>query len=585
MNKTICLLMLVLMGCSTSFEGIKRLWRPKKEKQKIEHKLDYRSGPSVEHSENFPEIAGDLGLKDAVATNLYAVDFDNDGFTDLVLLPDYYSVPVFYRYDGKQFLPLSYSPFESTVSASLLYFVDFNRDGILDLLAGTLNQKTELTKTPLRLFQGKIKKGKVFYQEQVGAFPSQIFPLASLAVFDFDLDGQLDVYLGNWFNYVEQQVEAVPDRLFKGDGFKFKDVSSLLEEEHDYKESLGGYYNARPSFGVSTCDVDQNGFPDILVAASSGYENKLWMNLYQKKKGRFFKDYGKESGFAADQEGTLNPQNGGNSFFATCCDYNNDSIMDIILGELSHAYDQETRDRSSILTGSRQTFPPQFIRTEYYMDDGTGRWSQGDRRGFFMDYNLDGLVDIVVANSGFPPKSRLVLFEQEDNHAFKDVGQQMGIDIANPMGTILIDIDRDGRPDLISGQTRLRDASINSRIYFFKNEVKRHEKRSLRIYLCGRKSNRDALGAMLMLNTSKRQMRHWVEYASGAFISQNEKGIFFGLGTDALENLTVRWPYFDQKKNSVLEKKYDLSSLKFKEFLELTLYETGTFKIGRNRCN
>src|SRR5690606_25169990 len=182
-----------------------------------------------------------------------------------------------------------------------------------------------------------------------------------------------------------------------------------------------------------------------------------------------FEDYGDESGYAQDYDGHFQPRGGGNSFYAVCADYNNDGIMDIAKGELFHSYDPESRDRSAILSGSSLGFPPKFIRTEYHRDDGSGNWSQGDRRGVWGDLNLDGLIDLVVENSGFPPKSRLVFFEQQPNHAFEDKAEIYGLNIVNPTGTVTLDWNRDGKLDLLVGQNSLRTEAITPKLYAFEN--------------------------------------------------------------------------------------------------------------------
>ena len=134
--------------------------------------------------------------------------------------------------------------------------------------------------------------------------------------------------------------------------------------------------------------------------------------------------------------------------------------MDIFLGELSHSYDNESVDRSSILTGSKESFPPFFIRTEYLSHTQTEQWNQGDRRGVWLDYNLDGRIDLLVDNSGFPPHSRLVLFEQDKDHGFSNISTKAGLDIVNPTGTITLDINRDGAPDILTSQNNIRNSEI-----------------------------------------------------------------------------------------------------------------------------
>lgn len=526
----------------------------------------------------------EYGFHGETATQIYAVDFDRDGHTDIVTLPNHYSVPRFFRYSKKEnkFLKIDYNPFPEVIRASFLSFADFNRDGFLDVVVGTLNQKTELSKYPLRLFKGKRYKQKVRYSEEKTKLPSGIVPNSSIAVLDFDLDGRLDLFQANWYSLKSNKPTTVPDRLFKGKFFTFQDYSAILEKEHEFRKSLSLYPNARPSFGVSTCDLNQDGYPDLLVANSSGFENKLWINTSNRKaKTRLFKDYGKQSGVASDIEGDHDPLGGGNTYYLNCADYNNDGIFDMASGELFHSYDPETRDRSSILTGATFKFPPRFIRTEYHMDDGTGSWSQGDRRASWFDFNRDGLQDLIIDNTGFPPKSRLILFKQEQNHAFTDMSEDYGINSLNPSGTVFVDINQDGRLDIITGQTSIRNSNIKGKIYVWENQLPYGKKKSIRFHLIGQRSNRAAIGSTVVLKTKNFTSKKYVGLQEGGLPSQNEAGVFYGLGeNNPVFSVVVKWPLLTSK-GFPLEKTYFLSKFNFKNHLELTLCESGKVIPGK----
>lgn len=556
-------------------------------------KLLTNIGPSKKNTQKFKEMTKSLGLDNIVANNLYPVDVNSDGYTDLVLLSTVYDSPKFYLYNPKlkKFEKMSSPAFRFPIRASFLAFADFNKDGIYDLLVGTLNQKTELSKEPLRLFKGNRRGNNPFYIEIKNAFPKKIMPTATVSFIDFDLDGHLDVFAGNWFDYSKKRPTPTPDRLFKGKFFNFKDVSYLLNEEHKFIRSEKRFVNARPTFGVSTCDLDQNGFPDILTSSSSGYHNKLWMNLKDsKRKGeRLFKDTSKVAGFACDPEGSYSPLSGGKSFYSACTDYNNDGIMDVALGELYHSYDSETSDRSSILTGSELTFPPKFIRTEYHEDDGSGNWSQGDKRGFWADYNRDSLDDLFVDNSGFPPKSRLILFHQHSDHSFQNLSPDLGIDILNPVGSVFWDPDRDGRLDILSGQTNIRNSKIKPKLWAFQNIIPFNGNRSIRFYLKGKLANANGIGATIVLNTSKGTQRKFVQYSYGPLPSQLEEGMFFGLGQkNKIDSVEVKWPFLVKDKagrGTPLVRKYNLKSFNFKYHVDVTLCDSGRLYSGRKTCN
>ena len=513
------------------------------------------SGPTKPNPKGpFKNVTNLWGLQKIKAAHLYAVDWNNDSYTDLVVLSDYYDVPRFYKYHPrlKKFIFQKNSPLEKTVRASFLAFEDFNKDGLLDCIVATLNQKTEITKRPLRLYLSKKKKDSVQFIEQKDAFPEKVYPTSSLGILDYDMDGYLDLYLGNWFDFSGKSPTPLPDRIYKGKGTSFQDVSYLLEGELKFDKNRKLHVNARPTFGVSVCDVDQNGFPDILGASSSRFANRLYLNLYDRKnKDRVFKDYGPQSGLAFDDEGAAEKRGGGNSFYANCNDYNNDGIMDVALGELFHSYDPESQDRSSILTGSRVEFPPKFLRTEYHKDDGSGSWSQGDRRSLWFDYNFDGLLDLMVENSGFPPHSRLILFHQESDHAYIDMATDYGLDILNPSGGVYGDFDKDGKVDFIVGQTNVREKSIEPRIYAYSNNQKANGRTYFKVLLKGKRANTRGIGSTVMIYTNKRMLKRNVSLLEGSLPSQNAEGLFIGLlKGEKIKKVEIRWPYLVKKGES-----------------------------------
>jgi len=552
-------------------------------------------GPTIKSGVPFVDKTKEYGLENLYGVSFYAVDLNMDGYTDLVILPSYYSRPEFYIFNSelKKFEKWSHDPLPVNFKASYLLFYDLNKDRVLDLVAGVLNQKSEVSKVPVKFYQGKITNGNLSFEENVDAIKLPPEPTSSISVIDYDLDGWPDLFIGNWFETKNAQHYPVADRLLKNQKGKFIDVSHLLTDERTKLANQIFPPLAKPTYGSSTCDIDQNGYPDILTVSSSGYQNKLWMNQAERQSGgRFFEDVGPVSNYGSDPDGSLIPTGGGRNFFSACADYNSDGIMDVFIGMLSHAYDNESVDKSSILTGSKETYPPYFLRTEYLSDVLSESWNQGDRRGVWLDYNLDGKIDILVDNSGFPPHSRLVMFEQDETKAFSNVASQLGIDVVNPTGTIVIDLNKDGLPDIITAQNNVRKADISPRIYVFENQMKFNGKKAIKVNLRGIKSNTHGIGAMVSLFTekdgSKEVLRRWVEYTQGGLSSQNEMGVHFGVGHDVKAlGIKVKWPYAQRSgfnQGQPIEKLYQLKNFIFEDYLEVTVCEDGKILKGNISC-
>lgn len=581
-NLTIQLLVLAGFLASCSFEKKISILSPQDQLAKS-IPFQYKMGPE-NPSSIFIDKTKEYGLEGVQAVHLYAVDVNHDGFTDLVTLDDFYAAPKFYFFNPKtkKFI-LNPSPFDGVVRASFLNFVDIDHDGIYDLIAVTLNQKTEITQYPARLFKGIITNGVLHYKEQP-PLPTPLLPTASLAAYDFDLDGEIDLYLANWFSYNDQFPKPVADLLLKGKGFNFSDNSGSLKGEYDYNRTDKVYSNTTPTFGVSTCDIDKNGFPDILTSNSNGYYNKLWLNI----DGKNYVNYANESGYAADDEGSAATHGGGNSFFSLCGDYNNDGLVDVVIGNLSKDDDPETRDRSGILSGTSKSFPPKFIRSEFLRDNLPKKWSEGNHRGVWIDYNLDGLSDLLIDNSGFPPDSRLVFFEQARDHEYNDRSKEFGINIMNPSGTVTIDLNHDGIMDFITGQSKVRAGNVDNRIYVFENQTKREGRGSVRFHLQGKKSNYHGISSSVRLKTNKETRFFNVEYNSGSLPSQNEEGAYFSFDKEIPESVEVRWSFAipDRIGRLVPEiKKYALLKFKLKgTHHEFNLCEDGRILAREKNC-
>ena len=534
-----------------------------------------KPGPTRPNNNFFIDVTHRMGLGNVVANRIYAIDFNNDGYTDLVTLPDTYSLAEFYQFSpSKKIWEKITSPFETSkiFRASFLAFADFDKDGVNDVIVATFNQKTELTPRPLLLFQGYLTNGRYKLKEVPSSFPSHIDPVSSLTLFDYDLDGHLDVYVGNWYDKRRSTVRPAPDRLYKGKMFTFKEQTHLLEGESKYNRSYNHYPNARPTYGVSVCDINRDGYPDILTANSSGFGNRLWIS----QGGTYgFKDEGITTGYAFDKEGSFAYRGGGNSTFSKCADYNNDGIMDIAVGEIVMSYDNKQRDVSGILTGFNIGQTVKFIRRNYYIDDGSQLNHRGDRRGVWLDYNNDGLMDLLIDNSGFPPHSRMVLFQQESDHGFLDQSEKLGIDILNPAGSISVDFNQDGNMDIITGQVSTRNNELKKRLYAFMNN--HPNKGSIyRFYLRGQKSNAKGLGGTVVLRSNKYFYIQAVDNIYGFFPSQNEEGVRFVLPPDEkLEFVEVHWPLTE--KSYPLLKRYPLNPKKSSKNHSYTLCETGKY--------
>ena len=557
-------------------------------------KLDLLKEENVQEkviNTHFIDKAKEYGLDKVKAYNINVADINGDDYSDIVVIPSFYSEPVFYYFNiaQKKFIK-GESPFPDAIKASYLLFYDINNDKVLDAITGVLNQKTEVSKEPFRIYHGKLNKDKKLKFIEVKT-DLKASPNSSVGLIDYDLDGQLEFYISNWFGRHKGNPIPHRDMLLKKTDKGYEDVTKLLVGEMKQNADKAMYIKATPTYGVQVCDMDQNGYPDILTSSTNHYPNKLWMNRYKfREEYRYFEDVGVKSGFASDSEGLLNTQGGGRTFAVACTDYNNDGIMDAFLGELTHNYDNEGIDKSSILTGRTLKSSPRFFRTEYTQDSFDPNWHQADRRAIWADINNDGLIDLLVDNSGYPPYTKLVYFQQHADHSFSNMSLEYGIDIMNPISTVILDVNRDGKLDILTSQSSIRDDHLSPRMYLFENNLDIKENKSLRFYLRGKRSNYHGLNATVVLKVKKDgkyiyRMQN-VAYSYGALPPQNEEGIHFGLmAGEEVINVTVRWPFATKlnENRSTIEKVYTLK-LDIEDYMYITLCEDGDYLIGRREC-
>jgi hypothetical protein len=208
-----------------------------------------------------------------------------------------------------------------------------------------------------------------------------------------------------------------------------------------------------------------------------------------------------------------------------------------------------------------------------YKNDGSGLFTDESLRSgisqmtsqsltfgcFFMDYDLDGLLDIVAANGHVSDDIAVVqptlryaqpvgIYRNIGNRKFEDVSAKLGRAIQKPVvarGMAYADFDNDGDLDLVitanNGPARLlRNENANQ------NDV-------LRVRLIGTKSNRDAIGAKVTLTTSSGALARMVKGGS-SYLSQSELPLTFGLGkpgSTRIVRMQIVWP--SGRKDSIAD--------------------------------
>jgi len=362
---------------------------------------------------------------------------------------------------------------------------------------------------------------------------------AGCVFLDFDRDGQVDLFVGN---YVEFDLAAAkpcvqggvpvycsprsypmaPNRLFRnrGDG-TFEDVS----------ESSGvGRYKGY-AMGVVAGDFDGDGWPDIYVG-NDVTENYLFHNQHDGT----FKEIGLLAGVAVDQYGEPQGTMGCNAG-----DYDGDGRFDLIVTDYQNQVN--TLYRNLGVMHGMVRFKDVTVET----GAGTGSrplvtWGCG-----LVDFDNDGTRELFTAAGHLQDtveqydrsstyKQRSLLLRQQ-NGRFVDVTAGTGDGLKrleSSRGAVFGDLNNDGKPDLVMLNARSRPS-----ILINDTATTNHW---LLLKLTGTKSNRSAVGALVRVTAGGRTQVDEVRAGRG-YQSAEDLRLHFGLGANTVvDQLSIRWP-------------------------------------------
>src|SRR5262249_23569819 len=290
----------------------------------------------------------------------------------------------------------------------------------------------------------------------------------------------------------------------------------------------GIFDSSSKSLGATILDFDEDGWPDLLVANDT-QPNKLYRNLRNGK----FKEVGVEAGIAFSTEGKER------------------AGMGVAAGDF------ENSGKSGVAIPNLDKERVGFYRMAAHgaFDDvSIGAGVGGPSRstlGFgcaFLDADLDGMLDLVVANGHIDETVRNIrgnvgyaqpphLFLKEGQGKFRDVAQEVGGGFEKPRvgrGLAFGDFDRDRDLDILM-------TTNNGPAVLFRNDQLAGN-RSIRFELQGTKSNRDAIGARVQVFAGDLYQSRMVRGGS-SYLSQSELRVTFGLGKcDKIDRVVIEWP-------------------------------------------
>ena len=501
-------------------------------------------------------------------------DIDNDGLDDIYFTSN--------RYKNKLYKNKGNLKFEDVTSIAKVggqsdwqtgvTMVDINNDGWLDIYVCAV--------TGIHGFKGY---NELYINQQDGTFKEEAmaYGLAlqnysvSAAFFDYDKDGDLDVYLLNHglhdissysnFERKGDSNEMSTDKLLKNEGGRFVDVSNTA----GLKSKTAGY-----GLAVSVADLNQDGWDDLYISNDFFEDDYLYINL----KNGSFKEEGK------DRLSNTSQFSMGNDI----ADINNDSYPDIItldmLPEEEKALKQATGNTTvNVLYQKRRLgYMDQFPRNHLQLNTSKGKfleiaqysgisatdWSWS---ALFSDFNLDGYQDVFVSNgilrrpndadyikyvsseeistqleltklldqdvlkkmpSGEVPN---YLFQGSETLIFKNQSSSwMDAEPTLSNGTAVADFDQDGDLDLVIN-------NINSPATLLENKASENGNNHLILGFTGKENNSFGLGTKAYVYSDEKVYYRQLHTTRGYQSSMSPK-LYFGLGQGTIDSLKIVWP-------------------------------------------
>jgi hypothetical protein len=195
-----------------------------------------------------------------------------------------------------------------------------------------------------------------------------------------------------------------------------------------------------------------------------------------------------------------------------------------------------------------------------YHNDGKGNFDDVTRRSRvgvetryvcwgagIVDLDNDGYPDLFMAAGSVYPeverklpqyanKSPRAVFRNLGNGTFEELMEQAGPGVADPhcsRGCAFGDFDNDGDLDILI-------VNLNEPPSLLRNDVSGNH-HWLKVKLIGTKSNRSAIGARVVMRYGGKVQAQEV-LSQSSFYSANDPRLHFGLGTEKLADIEVRWP-------------------------------------------
>lgn len=405
--------------------------------------------------------------------------------------------------------------------------------------------------------------------------------------FDYDLDGDLDMFMMNHRVEFDQatktRLRQLPDgkiiretfaltpfessRIYRNDGTTFTDISASI-----------GMNTSAFSLSATVADLDMDNYPDIFVANDYIEPDYIFIN---NKKGAF-----------TDKFNEILRHSSQNSMGSDIADFNNDGLPDIMTLDMIADDPARYKQLMNIMQYERYNLLVQYgyghqaSRNMLQLNQGNNFFSEiGQMAGIsntdwswgcvFADFDNDSNKDVFITNGyrhdvtdndymvytrdsiqksgGVTPRRypdvneflNLIPEHKLPNYIFRNKGDLTFENMTEAWktgkpsfsnGCAYADLDGDGDLDLVVN-------NINDPAFIFENKTTQlADGNYLQIKLEGPEKNKFGLGTKAWIY-NKGKMQYQEMYTNRGFMSSSEPILHFGTGTEkSVERIEIRWP-------------------------------------------
>ncbi|MGK2863801.1 MAG: VCBS repeat-containing protein [Chitinophagaceae bacterium] len=547
------------------------------------------SDSSVSFINEFGYMGGGVGIG----------DFNNDGLKDIFFTGNQVSCRLYINKGNNKFEDITVAAGLSTsIWTTGVSVADVNNDGFDDLYVSSYGKDLAHRYSNL-LF---INQHDLTFKEMAADYGLADTGYSSQAVFfDYDKDGDLDMYLVNYMLNGPNANSIFPkdlsgyspasDKMYRNDG----DSSHVGHPFFTDVTRQSGIVDDGFGLGVVVSDFNNDSWPDIYVANDFISNDRLWLN---NKNGTFTNIISNALGHQSYS-----------SMGTDAADINNDGLPDITTLDMLPEYNERKKTSFMFMNDDRYNtersmgYEPEFMRNMLQLNNGSFI-NDKPQMPFFSeigqlagipatdwswsvltaDFNNDGWKDLYITNGigrdfingdflefsshifhNDQPREKQereirkklaglnnvnlpnYLYLNNQDYTFTDASEKEGIGIPSMSnGAAYADLDNDGDLDLVIN-------NINKKAFLFiNNSIQKNipaDNHFLGFRLKGDSLNTKGIGTKIIIYQNNLLLMQEESPVRGYYSSVDQQ-LIFGLGENKwVDSFVVIWP--DNKKQVI----------------------------------